>query len=86
LVNLAPGPDDSFSLVLSPVEVMEVDGTDRLENTVHGWFRPSKPIDEFLSLYSLAGGTHHLALVYGKVLEEIVKFGKLMGWRVVVIE
>lgn len=32
-----------------------------------------------------AGGTHHVALVYGNVSDEILKFGKIMGWNVVKI-
>ncbi|MFH0797358.1 MAG: hypothetical protein V2A65_09990 [Candidatus Omnitrophota bacterium] len=83
LVNLAPGPERSYTLLVAPVQVLPVKGKDRMTETVHGWIKPSKDIAEFLSDYSYHGGTHHLAMVYGKVSEEIIKFGRLMGWKTV---
>lgn len=58
---------------------------DRMRDSVHGWFRPHMPIADFLGEYSSFGGTHHLALVYGDVTEHIARFGRLMGWEVVVL-
>jgi L-arabinose isomerase len=86
LVDLAPGVDESFTLVIAPGVMIGKSGADRFENTVHGWFKLPMPINEFLIEYSLVGGTHHWALVYGDVAAEIQKFGKLMGWKVVVID
>jgi L-arabinose isomerase len=86
LVNLAPGPDGSFSLVICPVDVLGKPETDRFEGTVHGWIMPSMPIDAFLTQYSIAGGTHHSALVYGDVAADMDKFARLMGWRSVLIK
>ncbi len=85
LVNLAPGPKDNYTLLIAPVQVLPVKGKDRMAETVHGWIKPSKDIAEFLADYSYHGGTHHLAMVYGKVSEEIVRFGRLMGWETVII-
>jgi len=83
-VNLAPKPDCKFSLILSKGEMLDIDNTDKLANSIHGWFKPAIPIDDFLTLYSLEGGTHHSALIYGddKVKSEIIKFGAIMGWDV----
>lgn len=83
-VNLAPKPDCKFSLILSKGEMLDVDNTDRMSNSIHGWFKPAIPINEFLTSYSLEGGIHHSALVYGndKVKSEIIKFGAIMGWDV----
>jgi len=55
-----------------------------MKDSIHGWFKPSSPIDKFLTSYSLEGGTHHAVLVYGddKVKSEIIKFGAIMGWNV----
>ena len=84
-VNLAPKPDCKFSLILSKGEMLDIDNTDKLANSIHGWFRPSMPVADFLENYSKVGGTHHAALVYGDVLKELRCFGELMGWKVVEI-
>lgn len=83
LVDLAPGPNDSFSLIVAPVTMLEVGGEDRMHESVRGWFRPEMPIARFLEDYSRAGGTHHCALVYGELAEEVARFGLIMGWNVV---
>ena len=86
LVNLAPGVNNGYTLLIAPVKVLKVKGKDRMVETVHGWIKPLMPIVDFLAEYSRAGGTHHLALVYGNRSEEIVKFGKLMDWKTITIE
>lgn len=83
LVNLAPGTNDTYTLLVAPVTMQDVEGEDRMAQMVHGWFRPALPIADFLAAYSRAGGTHHSALVYGDVAETVMRFGALMGWRVV---
>jgi len=83
LVNLAPGANNGYTLLVAPVRVLKVKGEDRMLETVHGWVKPLLPVVDFLAEYSRAGGTHHSALVYGNRSGEIVKFGKLMGWKVV---
>jgi L-arabinose isomerase len=72
-VNLAPGPDDSFSLIVAPVEVLdEGDALDEaMKNTIRTWVRPARPVAEFLEAYSLAGGTHHSAIVLGDRAEAL---------------
>ncbi len=82
LVNLAPGPDDAYTLIIAPVTVLDVDGEDKMADTIHGWFRPDLPLADFLAAYSRLGGTHHSALVYGDVAGEVAGFGEMMGWRV----
>ena len=83
-VNLAPGPEDTFTLILAPVEMLE-DGKEDMPGTVRGWFRPAMFVSQFLEAYSAVGGTHHAALVYGDVLSELSRFGELMGWDVAII-
>lgn len=85
LVNLAPGPDNTFSLIVASGMMQDVACEDNMTGKIRGWFKPSMAISDFLEAYSKLGGTHHEALVYGDVLNEIVQFGKLMGWRVVEI-
>ena len=86
LANLAPGPDDDYSLIVAPIVMQEVTGADRMADSIHGWFKASLPVGEFLAEYSRAGGTHHSALVYGKVAEEIVRWGKLVRWNTVLLQ
>ena len=50
-----------------------------------GWFKPEKPLREFLKEYSEAGGTHHSAMIYAPDREQLRAFGKMMGFEVVEI-
>jgi L-arabinose isomerase len=82
LVNLAPGSDDKYTLIVVPVEMLDVNGQDNMQDTVRGWFKPLMELQEFLPAYSRLGGTHHSALVYGDVKADIMRFGEIMGWDV----
>ncbi len=86
LVNLAPGRESTYTLIVAPVTMVDAEGEDRMTDLIHGWFRPKMPIADFLSAFSRAGGTHHSALVYGEVAEEVARFGRLMGWKVMPLE
>lgn len=86
LVNLAPGYDNLFSLILTPVKMMGEIYTETIGNGIRGWMKPNMPLPEFLKKFSEAGGTHHSALVYGQPLEELRSFGKIMGWKIVEIK
>ncbi len=85
LVNLAPGPAESYTFILAPVEMVEGGAVDGLDETVHGWCRPQMPIADFLAAYSRLGGTHHCGLVYGDASQTLTRFGTLMGWQVAVL-
>ena len=74
LVNLAPGPDDSFGLIVAPVDVLGDTTNPALHDTVRGWIRPRMPLEVFLEQYSCHGGTHHSALVLGERAEAIEAF------------
>ena len=86
IVNLAP-MNDSFNLILCPGEMLDV-GLEQgaYENSTQGWYKPAKPLNKFLKEYSLAGGTHHSAMVYDVDIEELKAFGEMMGFNVIVIE
>jgi L-arabinose isomerase len=86
LVNLAPGPDDRFSLIIVPGETIDIAGEDRMARTIHGWFRPRMPLPDFLEAYSLRGGTHHSALTGGVSADTLVSFARSMGWNPVVLQ
>lgn len=84
-VNLAPGPDDRFSLIVAPVEVLAEDATldPAMRDVVRIWVRPQGRVVGFLEAYSRAGGTHHSALVLGDRAEAIAAFGRMSGLDVV---
>lgn len=87
-VNLAPGPDDTFTLIVAPVEVLAEDHTldPGMRTWVRIWVRPQGPVAPFLEAYSRAGGTHHSALVLGEHAEAIAAFGRMSGMSVVRID
>ncbi|MFO7974916.1 MAG: hypothetical protein R6V12_09820 [Candidatus Hydrogenedentota bacterium] len=85
LVNLAPGPEDTFGLIVAPVQVLEDTKVDAMKDTIRGWIRPELPIEMFLEEYSVSGGTHHSALLSGDRASEIVAFGSLAGLDVTVL-
>ena len=84
LVNLAPGPCDTYTLIIAPVHMMDVNN-DQMPKSVRGWLKPELPIADFLADYSFVGGTHHSALVYGDVADDMARFGEMMGWNVVAL-
>ena len=81
--NVAPGPENSYTLIVSDIEMLDVEGEDRMRDSIHGWFRPGTGIAEFLEAYGRHGGTHHGVLIYGDVSDELCMFGGYMGWKVI---
>ncbi len=85
LVNLAPGPDHSFNLILAPVEVLG-DGTHPdLRHWIRAWIRAHSNVGYFLRSYSMQGGTHHCALVLGDRYDEIWLCAEMLDCGVTVI-
>jgi L-arabinose isomerase len=85
LVNLAPGPDSSFTLIAAPVEVLG-DGTHAsCRDWIRGWVKPTVPLEEFLETYSRHGGTHHNALVYECQRDALEAFARAAGLGFVMI-
>lgn len=83
--NLAPVSGDGYRLIIAPVMVLEVDGEDRMLDSVRGWLRPTLRVEDFLAEYSMLGGTHHAALVYGDVAKELSYLGSIMGWDTAIL-
>lgn len=86
IVNLAP-MNDSFTMVLCPGEMLDV-GLEfgAYRSATQGWYKPSKPLPQFLKEYSMIGGTHHSAIVYDVDIAELEAFGRMMGFDVVTID
>ena len=75
-----------YSMIISPVEMLDKGlqfGAYRHE--MQGWMKPNKPLRAFLKEYSLAGGTHHSAMVYDVDPAEIEAFARMMGFDIVLI-
>jgi L-arabinose isomerase len=81
LVNLAPGPHDTFGLLVAPVAVLDESPAldPEMRATVRAWVRPAGGVAPFLEAYSRAGGTHHSALVLGPRAEALTAFGRFAG-------
>jgi L-arabinose isomerase len=84
-VDLAPGPNDSFSLIIAPVDVLAEDDSlnPAMRDTIRAWIRPRCKVSDFLEAYSRAGGTHHSALVLGDHAEAVAAFGRKLGVEVI---
>ncbi len=78
-VNIAPGPDDSFRLIVAPVEILHDTTHEDMKKQVRGWMRPRIPVADFLRKYSELGGTHHGALMLGEHEEGLRVFARLAG-------
>jgi L-arabinose isomerase len=87
LVNLAPGPDDGFTLIVAPVRVEPEDEAldPAMRGVVRAWVRPAGRVVDFLESYSRVGGTHHSALVLGAQAEAIAAFGRMIGVATVTV-
>lgn len=85
LVNMVPMAGNEFRLIVCPVRV-EGAPDSAFRESVRGWIRPALPIADFLARYSLLGGTHHSALVYGERVETLRTFGEILGCDVRVID
>jgi len=84
LVNLAPSKD-SFTLIVAPMNALDIPAEGSLKDTVSGFLTPNKNISEFLTEFSKAGGTHHSAFVYGDVKNSIIAFGEAMNFNIVTL-
>lgn len=86
-VNLAPGPADTFSLIVAPVEVLAEDSSldPAMRDVVRIWAQPQGKVAAFLEAYSRAGGTHHSALVLGDRADAVAAFGRWSGLDVIQI-
>lgn len=82
LVNLAPGPKDTFALIVALVEVLGDGAHPDFRDWIRGWIRSELPVGDFLECYSRLGGTHHCALLHGNHLDVLSTFGDVLGIEV----
>jgi L-arabinose isomerase len=84
-INLAPGADQTFSLIIAPVSMLEETNKKKADG-IRGWMKPVIPINNFLKKYSEAGGTHHGALIYGRPVAALKTFAAIMNWNFIEIK
>lgn len=85
LLNLAPFGEGRYTLTLAAGEMLKIHGENRMADAVNGWFKPDVPLERFLEQYSQNGATHHSALIYGNVLEQLLFLGEILKCKQVVI-
>ncbi|HNS32792.1 MAG TPA: hypothetical protein PKN36_07450 [bacterium] len=84
LLNLAGSSKNSLRMIISTVEVLDVKPFREMK-TPHFLIQPEKKVEEFLTDYSLQGGTHHIALASGDIRESLKFFGFIKGLETVEI-
>ena len=81
LVDVAPTADGAYIIITVRGSMLEFEGEDRMSGSVHGWFALGRNVGGWLTAYSISGGTHHLALVYGGRSNEMFRFQTVLGWQ-----
>ncbi len=79
LANLTTGPGGRFQLIAARAGVEDVPPVAG-QDTPHFFLRPAGDLCGFLSRYSEAGGSHHLAMVFGDAVEPARRLARLTGW------
>lgn len=77
--NLAPFGDGRYHMTLASGTMLKIEGPNKMEKAVNGWFKPDIPLENFLEQLSERGGTHHSVLVYGDEIEGLSLFADFLG-------
>ena len=80
LLSLAPQYEDRFTLIAAPGEMLAVSPDCRHRGRVHGWFKPERPLVDFLGDYSKKGGIHHNLLIYDGDIRLAEHFARFSGF------
>lgn len=79
LVNIAPGPDNTFDLITAHVDVLDRGPVEGFRDVPHFWIRPVDcDLRTFLRRYSELGGTHHLVLCLGDETELVRRMATIL--------
>jgi len=80
LVNLAPRERDRLAVIAADVQICDAELEPALPDMPHFWIEPpSGDVAAFLERYSMAGGTHHLALTPGLRCAELRPLAEMLG-------
>ncbi|HOJ31514.1 MAG TPA: hypothetical protein PK165_06910 [bacterium] len=78
LFNLAPCRKGNFRMIATTGYIEDIELFQDITSP-HFLLKIANDVREFLSQYSNNGGTHHLAMVYGDVIEQIRILASIMG-------
>ena len=93
-VNFAPFGNGVYRIIIAVGEMVPIKGENKINAAVNGWFKPSTSLDYeasisglefFLEQFSGYGGTHHSALVYGDITEELLQFASHLGCEIYLV-
>ena len=94
VVCLAPGPatlasltawcEGTWRLVVTEGTIVDTPPYPNLQSP-YSKFKPNSTLEEFLRDYSVAGGTHHLAIVFGRQAKDFQKLATLLGIECIVV-
>jgi len=85
LLNLRVSSEKKLEFILTQGKILDKPPLRNIPSP-HFIFKPRMRIEEFLTQYSLHGGTHHSALGYGNFLEEIKYVSEISGIPLVEIK
>ena len=78
LINLIPAAGGGFRLITAGIQMQKWE-VDLPLQSPQGYFKPNKDLSQFLTEYSMWGGSHHLAVSYGDSAGKIAKLAALCG-------
>jgi L-arabinose isomerase len=79
LTNITTGPGGEFRYIAHECEILDRAPLPRFD-APHWIVQLDRPVGEFLTRYSLAGGTHHLVAAPGRRAEALRKLAHLQGF------
>lgn len=86
VANLAPCAKGKYTLILALGEILDISHEkNNMTKSISGWFKPTKPLPDFLEAYSLAGGTHHSVMIYADCLAEMRAFAATMNFDCIIL-
>jgi len=78
LISLTTGPEGKIRFVVTEGELLDFKYIPDMARPHHK-FRPEGDLSEFLTRFSLVGGSHHQALAYGRWADTLEKVAMLLG-------
>lgn len=78
LLNITTGPQGRMQWIVSEGQVIDAPPLPNLTQ-VHHKFKSHLPVNEFITQYSMLGGSHHQALAFGSWKSELAKLARILG-------
>ncbi len=78
LLNFTQIPKENIKMITSKIEVLDRPPLKKIDSP-HFFIKVNGTVSEFLTKYSMEGGTHHLAMCYGDQRRAIKMVAKIMN-------